>query len=82
MPPKWIHSKVSLEEIDGPNRADDLIGPQDCPEWRAFKSLIVGEDELWYFTSPPGSFLRSAGRMGYVILRNGEQVDNFVAIMN
>ena len=81
VPPEWIHSKVTLDEIEGPNRAKDLIQPGDCATWRAFKSKIREEDELWYFISPHDFFVHCAGRMGYVIIRNGKQVDNYVAIM-
>lgn len=82
MPRKWIHSKVTLDKVGGSSRAKDLISPSDCPEWRAFKKLLQEKDELWYFTSPFDSFLHCAGRMGYVILRNRKQVDNYVAFMN
>ena len=82
VPPQWVHSKVTLDEIEVKNRAKGLISPEDCPEWRKFKSLIQEGDELWCFTSPPKFFFHCAGSMGYVIIRNGEQVDNFVAIMN
>lgn len=81
VPPAWIHSKVTLEEIEGPRRARDLISPGDGPEWRAFKRRLREKDELWYFTTPSDFFMHSAGRMGYVILRRGKQVAHFVAIM-
>lgn len=74
--------QVTLDEIDGPNRATDLVVPGDSPEWRNFKRLIQDEDELWYFTSPPDFFFQCAGRMGYVIFRNRKRVENYVAIMN
>jgi hypothetical protein len=76
VPPEWITSKVSLDEIEGPDRAPDLSKPSDCPEWRSFKSGIMTGDELWHFTSPPDSFRHGAGRMGYVIIRNRNQANN------
>jgi hypothetical protein len=82
LPPEWIHSRVTLGEIEGPDRAPDLIKPADTPAWRAFKDKLERHDELWYFTSAPESFGHGAGRMGYVILRNGKQVAHFIAIMN
>ena len=82
LPPAWIHSRVTLGEIEGPNRAPDLIKPADTPAWRTFKDKLEPHDELWYFTSAPESFVHGAGSMGYVILRNGKQVAHFVAIMN
>lgn len=82
LPPEWIHSLVTLDEIEGPNRAPDLIKPADTPAWRAFKEQLARDDELWYFTSAPETFRRGAGRMGYVILRNGKQIAHFIAIMN
>ena len=82
VPATWIHSKVTLDEIEGPNRAKDLICPKDNPEWRAFKGAMREGDELWYFTAPPDSFFHAAGRTGYVIIRSGEQLDNYVVLMN
>ncbi len=82
LPPEWIHSRVTLDEIEGPNRAPDLIKPADTPAWRAFKDRLARDDELWYFTSAPETFGHGAGRMGYVILRNGKQIAHFIGIMN
>jgi hypothetical protein len=82
VPRKWLNSRVTLAEIEGPNAPRDLIKPTDSPAWRAFKSKLGPQDELWYFTSQPGSFGRGAGRTGYAILRNGKQVASFVAMMN
>jgi hypothetical protein len=82
VPREWLNSHVTLAEIEGPNAVPDLIKPVDSPVWRAFKSKLKPQDELWYFTSPPGSFNAGAGRTGYAILRNGKQVASFVALMN
>ncbi len=82
VPGEWIHSRVTLAEIEGPGAAPDLIKPADSPAWRAFKAKLRTHDELWYFTSPPGSFGKGAGRMGYVILRDGNQVASFTALIN
>ena len=82
LPPEWIHSRVTLGEIEGPDRAPDLIKPADTPAWCAFKDKLKPNDELCYFTSAPESLVHGAGSMGYVILRNGKQVAHFVAIMN
>jgi hypothetical protein len=82
IPREWLHSRVILAEIEGPNAAPDLIKPADSPAWRAFKSKLKPQDVLWYFTSPPGSFRAGAGRTGYTILRDGKQVASFTALMN
>ncbi len=82
VPREWIHSRVTLAEIEGPAAAPDLIRPADSAAWRAFKEKLGPHDELWYFTSPGGSFGREAGRTGYVILRSGKQVASFTALMN
>lgn len=81
VPPEWILEAVSLDEIEGSDRAPDLIKPADCPEWKSFKSRIEARDELRYFTAPQEAFVHGVGRMGYVIMRNGKQVDNFVVFM-
>ena len=81
-PTAWINSRVTLGEIEGPDRAADLVKPADTPQWRAFKERLEPGDELWYFTSPSESFRNGAGRMGYVILRKGMQVVHFNAMMN
>lgn len=82
VPREWINSRVTLAEIEGPERAPDLIKPADSAAWRAFKDKLLPQDELWYFTSPPESFGHGAGRMGYVILRHGKQAASFTAMMN
>jgi hypothetical protein len=82
VPREWLNSRVTLAEIEGPNAAPDLIRPADSAAWRAFKSKLEPRDELWYFTSPRGSFGRAAGRTGYAILRDGKQVASFTAMMN
>ena len=82
IPKEWINSRVTLDEIEGPNRAQDLIDPADSSEWRSFKSMLQAGDELWYFTAPSASFSHAAGRTGYVILRNGKQISHFNALMN
>lgn len=82
VPREWLNSRVALAEIEGPKQAPDLIRPADSPAWRAFKAKLKPQDELWYFTSPPGSFGHGAGRSGYAILRNGKQVASFTALMN
>ena len=82
VPPEWINSRVTLAEIEGPKAAPDLIKPADSPAWRAFKAKLKPQDELWYFTSPRGSFNAMAGRTGYVILRRGKQAASFTALMN
>ncbi len=82
VPRQWLNSRVTLAEVEGPARAADLVRPADSQAWRAFKGRIGPQDELWYFTSPPGSFTSGSGKTGYVIMRNGEQVSSFVALMN
>ena len=82
IPREWLHGVVSLSEIEGPKRAPDLIAPKDGPEWRAFKEQIREHDELMYFTSPPESFIRGGGRMGYVLMREGRQAAVYIAIMS
>ena len=82
VPRGWLNSRVTLAEIEGPERAPDLIRPADSPAWRAFKDKLKPQDELWYFTSPPASFGHGAGRTGYAILRDGRQVASFTALMN
>ena len=82
VPREWLNSRVTLAEIEGPNAAPDVIRPQDSPAWRAFKGKLMPRDELWYFTSPQGSFGHAAGRTGYAILRDGKQVASFTALMN
>jgi hypothetical protein len=82
VPAEWLNSRVTLAEIEGPNAAPDLIKPEDSAAWRTFKSKLGPHDELWYFTSPPGSFHAGAGRTGYAILRDGKQVASFTALMN
>jgi hypothetical protein len=82
VPREWLNSRVTLEEIEGPNAAPDLIKPADSPAWRAFKSKLGPQDELWYFSSPSESFHAGAGRTGYAILRDEKQVASFVAMMN
>ena len=82
IPSTWINSRVSLAEIESPNHASDLVNPGDTQQWRAFKNRLEPGDELWYFTSLPEFFAKGAGRMGYVILRNGKQVVYFNAMMN
>lgn len=82
IPPEWLHDLVTLAEIEGPQRAADLIAPGDGADWRAFKAKIAAGDELHYFTSPPTSFPGGGGRMGYVLLRGGRQVAVFVALMS
>lgn len=82
VPPEWLDSRVTLAELEGPNRASDLIQPADLSSWRGFKHQLRPQDELWYFTSPPESFGHGAGQMGYVLLRNGQQVARFIAMMS
>ena len=82
IPSAWVNSRVTLAEIEGPNRAPDLVKPADTPAWRDFKGRLEAHDELWYFTSSPESFGHGAGRMGYVILRKGCQVAHFNALLN
>ena len=82
VPTPWLNSRVTLADIEGAARAPDLIQPQDNPEWRRFKELLGPGDELWYFCSPFESFLSPAGKMGYVLVRDGKQVESFVALMN
>ncbi len=82
VPREWINSRVSLAEIEGPGAAPDLIKPADNALWRSFKAKLLPKDEIWYFTSPPESFGKGSGRMGYVILRDGKQAASFTALMN
>jgi hypothetical protein len=51
-------------------------------EWCAFKSKIQPGDRILDFSSSPDSWKHLAGRAGYVLVRNGKTVAEFVTIMN
>lgn len=80
VPEAWLLRRVTLEEIAEASRTRDLIKPHDSDEWEAFKAQVRNEDEIWLFTSPEESFLNVGGEIGYVLIRNGEQVTSIVAL--
>lgn len=80
VPDAWLLRRVTFEEIAGPGYVRDLIKPRESAEWEAFKSQVKEEDEIWLFTSPEESFLNVGGEIGYVLIRNGEQVASVVVL--
>ncbi len=78
VPEAWLVRPVTLDEIAGASRTRDLIMPRESPEWEAFKAQMQNEDEIWLFTSPEEDFLKVGGEIGYVLIRNGQQVASVV----
>lgn len=51
-------------------------------QWVNFKRKLQPGDKIYDFCSSAHSWQNLAGRMGYVLVRNGEVVDFFVTLMN
>ncbi|HLV81572.1 MAG TPA: hypothetical protein VKT32_14895 [Chthonomonadaceae bacterium] len=79
VPSAWLYQQVSLEEIE---KSADLPVPADSAAWTAFLAQMRPGDQLWYFISPPDTWRHLAGRLGYVILRAGQQVAQMIIMMN
>lgn len=80
VPEAWLLRRVTLEEIAEASRTRDLIKPRDSAEWEEFKAQVRQGDEIWLFTSPEESFQNVGGDIGYVLIRNGEEVTHIVAL--
>jgi hypothetical protein len=67
---------TTIQEIEA-RLPDDH--PPFTPEWEAFKEAMVEGDELWIWCMPPENRKQRRGRSGYVILRDGEPIEHFIA---
>ncbi len=51
-------------------------------KWQRFKAAMQPGDRLYAFSSAPESWAALAGRAGYVLVREGKPVAQFVTLMN
>lgn len=51
-------------------------------EFLNFSRRMRPGDELWYFSTPKAYWEGLFGRAGYVIVRNGKEVDRYTTLMN
>ena len=46
------------------------------------KFLMLPEDELWTFSSPPEHWAKLVGRSGVVLLRNARPIGHVITALN
>ncbi len=81
VPAEWITQKVA----DSPGEFDCEGGrytPEDNPGVQELLDLMVSGDELWRFNSGAESWQHLAGRAGYVVVRDGQQIAHLTTMMN
>ncbi len=75
-PVDWLVRPVSILE------AEDHEGLRSMERWNDLTAVIQPGDEIWLFCSPPRTWEVMMGREGYVLLRNGKEIDRVVTVMN
>jgi hypothetical protein len=82
---EWLQKRVTQQEaweimLDG--ESEDQVDDEAQAYWRLFWDHAQPGDEVWYWSTPPASWERKAGRAGFVIVRNGKFVFNILTLMN
>lgn len=74
-PKEWLQKQLTVQE------AQSLLSLHSQPWDKLFAKMEDG-DELWTFYNGRAAWHALAGRMGIVLLRNGELIDEIVTAMN
>jgi hypothetical protein len=85
----WLQKRLTIAEAEAAHMVrNDWLGPDPVPfgfvnhKWRALLAEMQEGDELWEFSSSPGSWQHFAGRAGIALIRHGEVVRSIVTMMN
>ena len=74
----WLRDQTTVEEIESerwktkPNKGGPLMPQTEW--WIALKAQIQEDDEVWWYSSPPDSWVGVIGTAGIAIVRNGKIV--------
>ncbi|MCX7002592.1 MAG: hypothetical protein NTV22_04885 [bacterium] len=82
VPSEWLLDCVDMQEIE--STWIGKPGPYGISRegWDKLKAQMEDGDVIWSFESPQDSWLHSAGRMGYALVRSGRAIDGIVTLMN
>lgn len=69
-PSKWLVEKLDPAKVE----KDDYVAKLTC--------LMLPGDELWSYSSPPGSWKHMMGRAGIALLRDGKPISEIRTRMN
>jgi hypothetical protein len=81
-------TEKTIEEIEAAHLYEDDGRVPHVPfgfmnsNWLAFKGKMRPGDKIFDFDSNEESWANLAGRSGYVLVRDGEIVDEFITLLN
>jgi hypothetical protein len=80
--------KEAVEKVEADNLYPDDGRVPHVPfgfshdKWLQFRRQMQPGDELYYYETSAESWRNLAGRSGYILVRDGEVIDNFGTMMN
>jgi hypothetical protein len=75
IPMSWLQEQISLDVIEM-----KLEGETNHPNWQKLKRLAQKGDEFWLFRSPPATWPKKLGAMGYALVREGKPIASFTIV--
>ncbi len=86
---EWLTIRKSIDQIEAEHLVtDERLGPDPVPfgfqnaKWVEFRQAIQDGDELWEFSSPPGTWRNLCGRAGIALVRQGEIMDSILPMFS
>ncbi len=80
IPEVWLVEKVSLSRADTYFRTYPGSAIRD--DWEELKKMMISDDKLWFFRSPPETWAALSGKEGFVIVRKGKPFKGLVTKIN
>jgi hypothetical protein len=78
VPTEWLKEQVTVADAEAANfQGGKPFGFQHL-KWERLKGKMAPGDELWFFTSPPHTWVHLMGREGYAVVRQGEVIDSLI----
>ena len=90
VPKEWLVKKLTLQECELEHTTEISSGDSQLvvpfgylnDKWVYLKSLMLTNDEIWDFESPPDHWDSLCGRSGVALVRNDKVVFTIITSMN
>jgi hypothetical protein len=86
-PSDWLQKRLTISEVESDHirSQPERHGSSEnrvFREWENMKVRMLGNDQLWYFSSPPATWEKLGGRAGIALVRNDRSIVSIVTMMN
>ncbi len=86
-PSDWLQKRLTISEVESDHirSQPERHGSSENRVFRECENMkvrMLGNDQLWYFSSPPETWEKLGGRAGITLVRNGRSIVSIETVMN